>query len=93
MTKHASPLISAIALALGTAAVPQTASAVILDFAWDGVFTMLDPTGNALANISISSKANQFQTAVSGTMSFDTATMVPFDLLANPPPSQEPRPI
>ncbi len=84
---------AALAMTLGSAAViPQTASATILDFDWTGYFTMLDPDGNALANSSITGKgANQFQTPISGTMSFDTATgagtatLVPFDFFGNPP--------
>ena len=82
---------AALALTLGSAVViPQTASAAILDFDWSGFFTMLDANGNALDNTSIA-RGNKSHTAITGTMSFDTATgagtatLVPFDFFGNPP--------
>jgi len=67
-------LKTAVAATLG-AVVAMPAQAAVNTFNYDGFFTMLDPTGAALANTSLTAKgANQFQTAISGTLSFDTAT-------------------
>ena len=86
----------AITAALGGAALaPSIASATISTFNWDGVFTMLDGNGAGFANTSNTGKgANQYQTAVSGTMSFDqttgagTATLVPFDFFSGTLPAE-----
>jgi hypothetical protein len=83
----------AITMAMGGAAVaPQMASATGVDFSWSGVFTMLDAGGSALGNTSITTKgANTFQTPVTGSMTFDTATgagtatLVPFAFFASKP--------
>ena len=73
------------ALCTGAVAFSTTTQAATNYFDWDGVFTMLDGAGAALANSSIPAKGNnQFQTPISGTMAFDTttgagtATLVPF---------------
>ena len=93
MTKKTA-ISSAMAMAFGTAGAlaPQIASADIVDFDWNGVFTIVDPTGAILANPSVTTKgANQFQTAINGTFQFDTATgagtgtVEPFDFFGNPP--------
>ena len=69
--------------------------ATTMEFNWAGNFTMLDSDGAALANTSIRAKgANQYQTAVSGTMAFDTttgagtATLVPFDFFSSTGPAE-----
>lgn len=68
-------LAAAVSLALGATLAPQTASATIYTFDWEGVFTMLDSTGAALGNTSLTVKgANQFQTPISGTLTYDDAT-------------------
>jgi hypothetical protein len=71
------------------------AHAGVATFDWDGVFTMLDGAGAALANTSIPAKGNnQFQTPVTGTMAFDTvtgagtATLVPFDFFSGTLPAE-----
>lgn len=63
-----------------------TAEAAINYFDYSGIFTMLDSTGAVLENTSIATKgANSYQTAITGTMEFDTVTgagngtVVPFD--------------
>jgi hypothetical protein len=78
-----------------TAAVVVPAQAAVNSFNWSGNFTMLDAGGSALANTSITTKgANQYQTAVSGTMQFDTvsgagtATVVPFDFFSGTLPAE-----
>jgi len=80
-----------LAAALG-AVIASPVQAAVYTYNYDGFFTMLDPAGYALANNSISAKqANQFQTPISGTMSFDSATgagtgtLVPFDFFSNDP--------
>jgi hypothetical protein len=87
-------LSAAVATALGFGFAPQAAMADIITADWTGLFTMLDSGGAALANTSITTKgANQFQTTVTGTMSFDTdtgsgsATLVPFDFFAGTAPA------
>jgi hypothetical protein len=67
---------TAMAVALGTSgmAVTQSALADTVTFDWNGFFTILDSGGNALANTSLGSRTNQFQTAINGTFTFDTAT-------------------
>ena len=73
---------TAVAAVLATAT--QGASATVLGFDWTGNFTMLDPNGAALSNPDASKGTNSFQTAVMGTMEFDTVTgagtavLVPF---------------
>lgn len=76
------------------ASVPA-ANAAVNTFDFNGFFTMLDAGGAALANTSNTVKgANQFQTAISGTMSFDSATgagtgtLVPFDFFAGTSPAE-----
>ena len=84
-------LKTAIAATLG-AAVAMPAQAAVNTFNYDGIFTMLDPNGAALANSSLTAKgANQFQTPINGTLSFDTATgsgtgtVVPFQFFGGDP--------
>lgn len=68
-------LVAAVSLALGTALAPQTSSATVFTFNWTGYFTMLDSTGAALGNTSITAKgANTYQTPISGTLVYDDAT-------------------
>ncbi len=76
------------------ASVP-TANAAVSTFGFDGFFTMLDSAGGALANTSNTTKgANQFQTAISGTLSFDdvtgagTGTLVPFEFFQGTSPAE-----
>jgi len=92
MTIKKTVLSAAIATVVGVAAGPQAALADTVTADWAGVFTMLDSTGAALANTSITTKgANQFQTPVTGTMTFDTATgagsatLVPFQFFNGNP--------
>jgi len=77
-------LKTAVAATLATV-VAMPAQAAVNTFDYTGFFTMLDPTGAALANSSVTGKgANQFQTPIEGTLSFDTltgagtGTVVPF---------------
>jgi len=76
--EHASKrtlLAAAVTTALGTAVIPQQSSAQVLQFSWDGLFTILDSGGSALANSSITGRGvNQFQTPINGTFTFDTNT-------------------
>jgi len=70
-------LCLAVTAALGTSAV---ASASTINFNWSGLFTMLNPAGGSLSGTpfkNTSYKTNAwkgYRTAVSGTMSFNTAT-------------------
>jgi hypothetical protein len=82
---------TAIGLAvIGSAVAPLTASATVSNFDFNGWFTMLDPAGNALGNTSIA-RGNNNQTAITGTMSFDTTTgagtavITPFDFFSKGP--------
>ena len=85
---------TAVAAALGLAALPQAATADIITADWTGLFTMLDPTGAALDNGSLPKGTNRFQTPVTGTMTFDTvtgvgsATLVPFDFFSSSAPAE-----
>ncbi len=85
---------TAVAAALGMAALPQAATADIINADWNGVFTMLDGTGGALENTSLPKLINRFQTPVTGTMTFDTvtgagsATLVPFDFFSSSAPAE-----
>jgi hypothetical protein len=83
------------ALGAGVIAAAPIANAGVASFNWDGYFTMLDGTGAALANTSITGRgANQYQTPVTGTMQFDdvtgagTATLMPFGFFNNPIPAE-----
>ena len=82
------------AVAAVLAAASQGASAATMEFNWEGNFTMLDPSGGAMANTSAAKGTNNFQTAVTGTMAFDTATgagtatLVPFDFFAGTLPAE-----
>jgi len=87
-------LLTTSVAAVLLASVPA-ANAAVTTFNFDGFFTMLDGTGAALANTSITTKgANQFQTAIAGTLSFDdvtgagTGTLVPFDFFAGTAPAE-----
>jgi len=75
---------TAIAAALLVAS--TSAQADVLTFDWDGVFTMINPVGVALQNSDYAANdVGGYQTYISGTMSFDTATgagaatVAPFD--------------
>lgn len=88
-----STIASAITLALGVAGVSQPASADIIDFSWTGYFRMLDPTGFAINNTSLTGKfVNQFETPINGTLQYDTlakagvASIQPFAFFNNPVP-------
>ena len=90
-------LNTAVGAALGITALTASsvATAAVNSFDWTGQFTMLDGGGSALANTSIPAKGNnQFQTPISGTMSFDTvsgagtATLVPFDFFSGTLPAE-----
>lgn len=67
-------LNAALAASLGIAALPQSASADIITMSWSGYFHMLAPDGGVFANTSISTKANQFETPITGTMTLDTVS-------------------
>ena len=87
-------LVAAVSLALGATLAPQTASATVYTFNWSGFFTMLDSSGAALDNTSLPKGTNRFQTAITGTMQFDTVTghgtgtLVPFDFFAGTSPAE-----
>lgn len=89
--KKSTLALSLAALIAGGAALPRPASAeTLMYFDLQGVFTLLDPTGAALANTSINGKtANQYETPVSGTLSFNvdtgalSASLAPFDWGSN----------
>jgi hypothetical protein len=85
-------ILNAAVAATLSAAVMAPAQAGVANFDWTGMFTMLDSAGAAMANSSIPAKGNnQYQTPISGTMSFDTvtgagtATLVPFNFFSNDP--------
>ncbi|MDT8282265.1 MAG: VPLPA-CTERM sorting domain-containing protein [Gammaproteobacteria bacterium] len=87
-------LLTTSVAAVLLASVPA-ANAAVTTFGFDGFFTMLDSGGAALANTSNTEKgANQFQTAISGTLSFDdvtgagTGTLVPFDFFSGTSPAE-----
>jgi hypothetical protein len=82
------------ALGAGVIAAAPLANAGVSTFNWNGMFTMLDGTGTALANTSITGRgANQYQTPITGTMLFDdvtgagTATVDSFLFFNNPIPA------
>jgi hypothetical protein len=89
-------LNTAIAAAMGASvmAAAPVANAGVASYDWTGLFTMLDPGGGALANTSGAKGTNTFQTAVTGTMQFDTvtgagtATVVPFDFFKGTSPAE-----
>ena len=82
------------AVAAVLAAATQGATAATMEFNWTGNFTMLDSVGNAMGNTSAEKGTNSFQTAVTGTMAFDTATgagtatLVPFDFFSGTAPAE-----
>lgn len=94
MTIKKNVLSVAVATVMGVAAAPQVALADIITANWTGVFTMLDSTGAALENGSLPKGTNRFQTSVTGTLSFDTATgagsatLVPFDFFNGSLPAE-----
>jgi len=72
-------LTTALATAIGATSMlaATSANARVNYFAWDGFFTMISAGGSTLANTSLTNKgANQHQTAVTGTMAFDSASGV-----------------
>ena len=86
-------LKTAVTAALGAAAIASApmASAAVNTFDYTGYFTMLDSAGGAVANTSKTAKdPTRFQTAITGTLSFDTVTgagtgtLVPFQFNNNP---------
>ena len=94
MTIKKTVLSAAVATVMGVAAAPQAAMADVISMDWSGVFTMLDSSGSALENTSLPKGTNRFQTAITGTMQFDTvtghgtATLVPFDFFAGTSPAE-----
>lgn len=82
-----------LATGLGLATSPHVSQAAILDFHWNGLFTMLSPDGAALENSSLPKGANRFQTPIDGTLQIDTLAgtgqvlMVPFFFFGNPQPA------
>lgn len=93
LKKTAISAAMATALSAGVAA---PASAAVLDFTWDGLFTMLDPNGNPLGNTSYPYYYDPtwgygLRTQISGTAQFDTATGLgtatvnPFDFFSGGP--------
>lgn len=88
-----STLRTALAAALGVTAIVTApmASAAVNTFSYNGFFTMLDSGGGAVANTSKTAKdVTRFQTAITGTLSFDsitgagTGTLTPFEFNSNP---------
>jgi len=86
-------LAAAMSATLGS--VSPITMADTYQFTVSGMFTMLDSTGAALANTSITTKgANTYQTPVTGTLTFDTATgagsatLVPFDFFNGSLPAE-----
>ncbi len=85
------PLATAMAVALGSAVLPSNSPADDIIMNWSGVFTMLQPDGVALVNGDGPSTAPWYQrrTAVSGTLSYDTAagsataTIAPFSFFGS----------
>ena len=84
---------TAIAAAVVVAAAP--ASAATSEFNWSGMFTMLNGVGTPLVNPDVPGRgANQYQTPVTGTMSFDqsngagTATLNDFLFFGSTFPAQ-----
>lgn len=76
LTLKKTVLSVAIAASLGASA---AASADVYDFSFNGLFTMLDPSGTALQNTSKpfyydKTWAYGYRSQISGTMHFDTAT-------------------
>jgi len=68
-----------VSLGLSVAAIPTTASAAVVNATWSGLFTMLDPTGVALANTSKPYYYDKtwgygLRTQITGTFSFNTST-------------------
>jgi hypothetical protein len=83
---------SLIAIAIASSmTVAGSANADIIDLSWDGIFTMVNPTGTGVVGNPGPDQADAFGTGtfVSGTMQFDTATgqgsatMVPFTFSGN----------
>jgi hypothetical protein len=83
-------LATAMAVALGGTAALQTATAAPHIFAWEGLFTMLDPAGKPLSNTSAPYGSDAtwgygLRTPVSGTFTYDpdtgegTIDVVPFE--------------
>jgi hypothetical protein len=98
MSLRKTALASAVAVSLGMsmAAVPMTASAASITASWSGLFTMLDPAGNPLANTSYPYYGDTtwgygLRTQITGHMSFDTvsgagsATVNSFDFFSGGP--------
>ncbi len=87
-------MATAIAASLGGVAPIQTATAAELAFNWSGVFTMLDSAGSALDNTSLAKGTNRFQTAVTGTLTYDTVlgtgsmTVNSFDFFSGTSPAE-----
>ncbi len=90
MPHHPRRLILATALGLTTLA--PASQAAILDFHWNGLFTMLSPNGEALENTSLP-KGTGFQTPIDGTLRIDTLAgtgqvlMEPFFFFGGPQPA------
>ena len=80
--------LNTLSLVVGVVSTVSTMSvqAGVQDYNWNGVFRLLDKTGAALSNTSISTKSNNaFDTPISGTLSYDdvagmaSATVASFD--------------
>lgn len=65
-------LVAAMSVVLGSTS--PIATADIYQFNIAGQFTMLDSAGNALDNTSLAKGTNRFQTSITGTLTYDTAT-------------------
>ncbi len=68
-------LAAALTAAIGMSAIPGTASADVVTFNWNGLFTMLTPLGAVMNNPNFytNSYAGD-RSEITGTMTFDTAT-------------------
>lgn len=82
----------ALATGLSLATISPARQAAILDFHWNGLFTMLSPDGEALENTSLP-KGMRFQTPIDGTLRIDTLAgtgqvlMEPFFFFGGPQPA------
>ena len=75
MNMKKSVVSSSIALAIGLAIVPPQTSATTYEFTWSGYYSLIDSSGAAVANSSLTTKgANQYETPMTGTLTYDTAT-------------------
>jgi hypothetical protein len=89
--------VTSVALVMSMAGISAPAQSAVLDFEWNGLFTMLSPNGGAVKNTSYPYYGDPtwgygMRTQINGTMQFDTYTghgtgsIVPFDFFDGGPP-------